>query len=66
MVLVQPDKIIPLVESWSATAMIECRPQEVGRLVMKSIDTVENGNAFILAAIGISGGMVGWVLILVC
>ena len=65
-VFVQPQRITPFVESWSATTMRESWLPDGGRSVMKSIVAVSNGWALAFAGIGIRGGTVGWVLTLVC
>ena len=66
MVFVQGARIIPLVESWSATTMRVSLPPDGGRSVMKSMVTVVKGFACGFAAMGMSGGTVGCVLTLVC
>ena len=60
MVLVQGMRTMALEQSWSITNRIESCPWDGGRSVMKSMLTWENGNEFLSAEIGMSGGEVGW------
>ena len=43
MVLLQGSKITPFEDPWSTMTMMESKPSEIGRSVMKSIVTREKG-----------------------
>src|ERR1700684_711423 len=64
-VLLHDSKITPFVDPWSTTTMIESKPSDVGRSVMKSIVIRENGRGF-TEVIGCRGGCVGCRFILCC
>ena len=66
MLFVQGIRMIPLDKSWSTTTMRESNPCDMGRSVMKSIVTVENGSVSLSAGIGFSGGVVGCVFVFIC
>ena len=44
-VLLQGSRIIPLVDPWSTTTMIELKPSDIRRSVMKSMVMREKGQA---------------------
>ena len=67
LVFVQRERIIPFVASWSATTIKASKvlphwSVDGGRPVMKSIITISKGQAPFFAGMGMSRGMVGWVL----
>ena len=71
MVFVQGERITPFVVSWSAMTIRASKvlPHQLvdgGRSVIKSIITISKGQAPFFAGMGMSGGMVRWVLIFAC
>ena len=65
MVLEQGARITPLVSPWSTMTMTESKPEEAGRLVMRSTESCLKGRE-IDDGIVQRGGMTGWVLTLFC
>ena len=63
--LEQGVRITPFVRPWSTMTMIESKPKEGGRLVMRSTESCLKGRV-VVDGMGQRGGVVGWVLTLFC
>ena len=64
-VLEQGVKITPFVRLWSTMTMIESKPEDGRRSVMRSTESCLKGRAMV-DGMGQRGGVVGWVLTLFC